>query len=137
MKDQSSAQAVLVVEDEWLIRAEIAEGFRRNGWRVENAASVEQCVALAEKGEAFDAVVTDINLGNGGNGLDVAEIFRRLDPEIVVVYASGNISPPNRMVPGSAFISKPCEPSKIVDTCRRLSRLGRDARDEGDLRPAG
>ena len=78
------APIVLIVEDEWLILAEIAEEFQRAGWTVLEANTGESSVALAQNGQRIDAVVTAIQLAGYLSGWDVADAFRALNPDIPV-----------------------------------------------------
>jgi DNA-binding response OmpR family regulator len=123
VNDALRAPVVLVAEDEWLIREEISQAFRHAGWDVLEASSSEAGLAFAREECRIDAVMTDIELGGGVNGWDVADAARSTRPNLAVVYASGNTMGRSRMVPGSAFFSKPCRTAELVETCRRLSRL--------------
>ena len=69
-----------------------------------------------------DVVFTDIGLGNGLNGWDVAEEARKARPEIRVVYTSANVAAPRRDVAGSIFIAKPYDPSAVLKACRKDPR---------------
>ena len=57
----------LVVEDEWLLRLELAEELTSAGWRVLEAGSGEDALqllaGLQDQGEKIDFLVTDIRLG--------------------------------------------------------------------------
>ena len=114
---------VLIVEDDWLILAEIAEEFQQAGWTVLEASTGEGSVAAAQNGQRIDAVVTDIQLAGTLSGWDVADAFRTLNPNIPVIYSSGNLVDNYRMVPGSVFFTKPYKTAELLETCRRLSRV--------------
>jgi hypothetical protein len=70
----------------------------------------------------LDVVFTDIRLGNGPDGWDVAEEARKARPGIRVVYTSANVAVPGRDVAGSIFIAKPYDPSAVLKACRKDSR---------------
>jgi CheY-like chemotaxis protein len=72
---------VLVVEDEWIVRATIVDYLYANGCHVIGAGSGEEAVAL------IDVLFTDIRLGGPLNGWDIAEIFRDHFPDLRVLYA--------------------------------------------------
>jgi len=122
VNDALRAPVVLIVEDEWFIREEMSQGFRHAGWDVLETSSGEACLAVAREERRIDAVVTDIQLGGGVNGWDVAEAVRPIKPNLAVIYASGNVMERSRMVPGSAFFAKPCRTAELIETCRRLYR---------------
>src|SRR5690606_7608363 len=68
---ESNGRVVLVVEDEWLVRAEIASALRDAGWQVFEADSGEAAIALAESCDNLGVVFTDIQLHGYHNGWDV------------------------------------------------------------------
>jgi len=117
-----STLSVLVVEDETIIRAWIAYFLEDEGCSVLQAASGDTAVTYLRDGHTIDVVFTDIGLGNGLNGWDVAEEARKARPEIRVVYTSANVAAPRRDVAGSIFIAKPYDPSAVLKACRKDSR---------------
>ena len=111
---------VLVVEDEWLVRATIVDHLKSNGCNVIESANGEEAVALIDGHEQqLDVLFTDIRLGGALNGWDVAEIFRDHFPNLRVLYASGYSIAPPREVTESEFFSKPYRPEDILEACRR------------------
>ena len=116
---EASARVVLVVEDEAFARAAIVEEFRRYGWRVLEAASGEQAVALVATNH-IDIVFTDIQLAGIMSGWETAEALRASLPGMPVVYTSGNVCEPERQVVGSVFIGKPYEAGFIIEACHNL-----------------
>jgi len=115
----------LVVEDEWLVRMEIADAFERAGWLVVEAASGEEAVAILPDAETFDVLVTDIRLTGPMTGWDVAEIYRAELPELPVIYASANPPITARLVTGSLFFAKPSPIAELVAASEALWRAGR------------
>ena len=114
----------LVVEDEWLLRLELAEELASAGWLVREAGSGEEALRRLEQiqaeGVALDFMVTDIRLGGTVDGWDVAEACRAIWPEIPVIYVSANPIVERRRVEGSVFLSKPVEVDQLLSACRRL-----------------
>jgi two-component system OmpR family response regulator len=121
-----SRPVVLVVEDEWLLRASIAAHLCAARLRNLEARSGEAAVSLLETGEHFDVVITDIQLAGVMSGWEVALMFRRVLPLIPVIYTSGNALEPELAVPKSRFFAKPYEPIAVVDACRAYLREGLD-----------
>ena len=117
-----STLSVLVVEDEPIIRAWIAHCLEEEGCSVLEAASGDAAFSYLRDGHRIDVVFTDIRLGNGPDGWDVAEEARRARPGIRVVYTSANVAVPGRDVAGSIFIAKPYDPSAVLKACRKDSR---------------
>jgi CheY-like chemotaxis protein len=118
---------VVIVEDEWLVRATVVDYLRAHDCTVIEAASGEEAVALINgHDQQLDVLFTDIRLGGNLNGWDVAEIFRDHFPNIRVLYASGYSIEPPREVTESKFFSKPYRPEDILEACKR-SPLGNEA----------
>jgi CheY-like chemotaxis protein len=110
----------LVVEDEWLLRMEIADTLRDADWDVLEASSGEGALALLGEGRHIDLLVTDIRLAGPLTGWEVAEAYRAKFPAIGVIYASANPADRGRQVAKSVFFEKPCRMDKIVEVGREL-----------------
>ncbi|HEV3110669.1 MAG TPA: sigma-54 dependent transcriptional regulator [Candidatus Binataceae bacterium] len=82
---------VLLVEDEELMRSIIAQLLSAEGYEIIEAHAAEVALTIFEK-QKIDVAVLDLNLGHGGNGLDLLGKIRDLDPEvmgiILTAYAS-------------------------------------------------
>ena len=116
---EDSARVVLVVEDEALVRAAIADEFRSYGWHVLEAASGEHAIALMADNH-IDIVFTDIQLAGVLSGWDTAEALRAKVPTMAILYTSGNACDAARQVGGSLFIGKPYEPGLVIEACHNL-----------------
>ena len=114
----SEATTVLVVEDEFLVRDDVASYLRDAGCMVVEAGTGERAIALCRSGVSVDVLFTDINLGGAVTGWEVAEAFRAARGDIPVVYASGNGGDRTRCVPDSVFLSKPYRPRDVLSACR-------------------
>ena len=112
---------VLVVEDEFLVRLDIAGYLRKAGCVVLEAWSAIQAVATCRNGETVDILLTDINLGGPGTGWEIAEEFRTARPGAGIIYVSGNSVDHSRRVAGSLFFNKPYSASDILQACRDLA----------------
>lgn len=108
---------VLVVEDEALVLAWIAGWLEAKGCMVLEAATAEAALTYLRDGHHIDALVTDIRLGDGLSGWDLAEAARAQRSGIRVVYTSGNATSPRRDVPGSVFIGKPYLAQEVYRAC--------------------
>lgn len=110
---------VLLAEDEFLIRFDIAEAIRELGWHVYEVATADEGIEMIERGTRIDLLVSDINMPGARDGTDLASVVRRLCPEARVALTSG-------MVRGSSlpeglfdlFMPKP-----VPDVAVQLSRL--------------
>ena len=108
---------LLYVEDEILIQIAVIEGLEEAGYGVAIAKSGSEALSLlAEHNVKLRGVVTDINLGNGIDGWEVARIAREAIGGIPVVYVSAASQQEwtSRGVPGSVMIAKPFATAQVV-----------------------
>ena len=118
--DDSAAMTILVVEDEFFVREDIASYLRDAGWVVIEAESGHQAVAMCRPDMPVDVLFTDIQLNDTINGWEVAEAFRAERGNILVIYTSGNPIEPARCVAGSLYFNKPYRPADILTACQRF-----------------
>jgi CheY-like chemotaxis protein len=111
---------VVIVEDEWLVRMELATAFEDEGYVVLESASADDALTTLRAAGRIDLLVTDIRLGGPLTGWDIAIEARLRDPAVAVIYVSANPPAPDRSVPGSVFIGKPAYLTDIVAAARRL-----------------
>jgi CheY-like chemotaxis protein len=98
----------VVVEDEWLVRMELADALTAAGWKVIEVATGEAAITVLQQTPRIDLLVTDIRLPGPMTGWDVAEKYRAAHSDVVVIYCSGNPADKARQVKGSSFLPKPC-----------------------------
>jgi len=79
---------VLFVDDEPGIRATLPVILRHEGFDVSVAASVTEAVQLI-KDKTFDVLISDLNIGEPGDGFTVVSVMRRLQPEVVTFILTG------------------------------------------------
>jgi len=114
---------ILVVEDELVVRSNIADCLRDAGYSVVETDSGEEAISFCSSNMAIDVVFTDINLVGSASGWDVGNCFRTCRPDVQVIYASGKSADVQRGVPGSIFISKPYKSSDILEVCKGLQSI--------------
>jgi DNA-binding NarL/FixJ family response regulator len=92
---------VLVVEDEALTRSLVADALRREGFDVRSCADAAEATAHFR---AFDpdAVVCDLDLGSGADGLTLLSALTTASPSLGVVVLSNYTVPPARRAPALA-----------------------------------
>ena len=110
----------VVVEDEWLVRMELADALANAGVDVFEAAGGEDALAFLEQHDPIHVLITDIRLVGDMTGWEVAEAFRAARPGIGVIYASANPPLAARQVAGSMFFAKPAPMPELVETCHRF-----------------
>jgi CheY-like chemotaxis protein len=81
---------LLLVEDEETVRSVLEDSLRDGGFDLKLALNGTEALAILEReGETIHGLITDINLGSGPSGWEVAKRARELIPELPVVYMSG------------------------------------------------
>jgi CheY-like chemotaxis protein len=115
-----SGMRVLVVEDERLLSEMVADVLTQQGFKVATAADAAAALARLRRGEACDVLFTDINLGNGVDGVALSIAARRLRPDLPVVYCSGSVASLRdlRGVAGARFLAKPYNCERLGQTLR-------------------
>ena len=117
---QTVTRSLLLVEDDPFSRGLLAETFKAAGFEVLAAANAVEAVRLFEKADP-DALVVDINLGPGADGLELANALRSQAPYLAVLVLTRFPSPAvagmsDRTPPHAAFLSKDAasDPAVIV-----------------------
>ncbi len=120
----SGPATVLVVEDEVLIRLAVADYLRACGYRVLEASTGEEAQAIFGNDQHIEVLLTDIDLGRGMNGFELAGWVRREHPQVRVLLTSGVA----RMAQSAGdlcelpLLKKPYPHEKLAEEIRR--RLG-------------
>ncbi len=114
---------VLIAEDQSLILLELEEVLVGAGFKVETAADGQSAMSvIARQKLELRGLVTDIRLGKGPNGWDVARAARELIPTIAVVYMTGDSDYEwaAHGVPNSQLIHKPFAHSQLITALTSL-----------------
>jgi DNA-binding response OmpR family regulator len=98
----------LLVEDEILIRAAVAEYLRKLGYIVVEAADAAEAIAVFSSGEPIDVVLCDIDLPGTMDGLGLTRWINRRRSAPPVLLTSGRGIPVfSGRKAADAFIAKP------------------------------
>jgi two-component system OmpR family response regulator len=114
---------VLLVEDEALILLDVQAGLEEQGFTVACAKNAKEALSQFDKNpSAIVALVTDIRLGSGALGWEVARHLRQAAPTMPVVYMSGDSASDwhAKGVPGSVMIQKPFVLAQIITAVATL-----------------
>ena len=113
---------VLVVEDEVLIRMDIADELSRAGFTVYEAADADQALRKLELHDDIVAVFSDVDMPGSMDGLVLAQVVRNHWPEVNTLLTSGHIRVGvDDLPPGGWFFSKPYDPAAVIGVLRDLS----------------
>ena len=121
--------AVLVVEDEVLIRLVIADYLRECGFKVYEAATALEAIEVLESDQAsIDLVFTDIRLPGEINGFALGQWVRANRPGVPVVLTSGDSKKSEaakELCENEPFFAKPYDVQLVVSHIRTLIDAGR------------
>lgn len=82
-------RTILVVEDESEVRTVVRRQLESMGHRVLVAEGSTEALLLIQGPGAPDILLTDVVLGSGMNGIDLADAARRARPKLAVIFMSG------------------------------------------------
>jgi len=115
---------VLIVEDEPQMCELLGEIVGDEGFDAHCVRSDRAAYAVLRGGLRHCAcMIVDVNLGSGATGYDVARFARRLQPQLPVIYVSGQtteVSYQANGVPGSLLVPKPFTPDELMDLVHKL-----------------
>jgi DNA-binding response OmpR family regulator len=116
-------QLLLLVEDEEMIVHLLEDVLTAAGYELIVASNGAKALdELEQNAKRFRGVITDIRLGSGPDGWDIAHRARELSPNIQVVYMSGDSGHDwsSKGVPNSLMIAKPFAVAQIVTAISNL-----------------
>jgi CheY-like chemotaxis protein len=83
-------QAILIVEDEALLRLDAAELLRQGGYHVQEAANASDAMESLQSKFNADLLFTDINLGKGIDGIELALWALANLPRLKILVTTGD-----------------------------------------------
>jgi two-component system, response regulator PdtaR len=111
--------AVLVVEDEPLIRIGAVNLIEDAGFEVIEAASADEAIRILECRSDVRVVFTDIHMPGSMDGLKLAHAVRNRWPPIKIIVTSGREMIAEQDLPeGGRFFAKPYNPIEILGALR-------------------
>jgi len=121
--------AVLVVEDEPMVRALAVDILEEAGFDVIEAATADYAVTVLDKRSDIRVVFTDIHMPGKLNGLELARLIDDHFHQIRVIIGSGKARPgPDEISPRALFIPKPYSTAALVAAVQGMAAAsGRNA----------
>ena len=118
---------ILLAEDEALIAMNLLDNLVDSGYSVRLASSgLEALSIIEEREQTFLGLITDIQLGAGPDGWDLAHRARELNPDLPVLYMSGNCAHEysTRGVADSRMVQKPFTCTQMMAAMSSLQLPG-------------
>ena len=114
---------ILVVEDEFLIRAMLSDYLQGCGFKVLEGSTADEAVAIIENIDVqIDLVLTDIRMPGSMDGFGLARWIRANRPGIQVILASGNVNKTDaakELCENEPLFEKPYELEAVLAQIRR------------------
>jgi YesN/AraC family two-component response regulator len=121
-----STVSVLIVEDEALIRMDIADQLERDGFVVFEAANATQAIAVLNSQPSVRIMFTDIDMPGSMDGLELAAAVRDRFPPVEIIVTSGHRSFELSDLPdGSVYFSKPYRHSAVIASMHQMLNRAR------------
>src|ERR1700688_385837 len=107
----AKAPAVLIVDDEPLVRLCAVETVADAGFEVIEAANADEAIRILESRSDIHVVFTDVHMPGSMDGLKLAHAVRNRWPPIKIIVTSGRDPVTEQDLPeGSRFFAKPYDP---------------------------
>jgi CheY-like chemotaxis protein len=114
--------AILVVEDELLLRMYAADFLSDRGYEVIEAANADEAITILEQRPDIRLVFTDVNMPGSMDGLKLVETIRKRWPPVLLIVTSGRDALDDENLPaGGRFIPKPYTSEQVIDVVQQLA----------------
>lgn len=115
-------QPILVVEDESLIRLNLVGILESGGFTVLEVSNGIEGISAIDAREHLCGLITDINLGSGADGWEIARHGRARFPDLAVVYITGDSAAhwSAQGVPRSLVLQKPFADAQVISAITGL-----------------
>jgi len=120
---KGGSETILLVEDEMSVRQLTQAVLQRQGYRVLEAASGLEAVAIWHKhADEIDLVLTDLVMPGGLAGRELAEKLRNRKPDLKIIFTTGYSHDKGGVKDTSLddtnFLQKPYRPQKLAQIVR-------------------
>jgi CheY-like chemotaxis protein len=113
--------AVLIVEDEALIRMDLIDQLEDEGFEVFEASNAGEAITLLANHPSIRVLFTDIDMPGGMDGLMLAQAVRKRWPPIKIIVTSGHWQMREQDLPiEGRFMPKPYSVQNVAAVARQL-----------------
>jgi CheY-like chemotaxis protein len=131
---------ILLVEDEFLIRMPLAEELMDAGYEVTEANNGDEALEFVGRGDGFDILITDIHMPGTVDGVELASSMRKLEPDILVLYVTGQpeaLASMGHLATKDALLRKPFDGPDVIQAVTILLEAQGQSHDADSTRPSG
>ncbi len=119
-RSPGGGETLLLVEDDPAVRGICGAFLRSAGYEVVAVENAEAALRALRETPDIALVFSDLMLGSGRSGRQLADEIARLDPGLPVLLTSGHEADPSPGEAGIAFLRKPYRREHLLATVRRL-----------------
>ena len=113
--------AILIVEDEPLIRMGVVSQLEDAGFLIYEAGNADEAICTLEEHAEIRLVFTDINMPGSMDGLKLAHYVRGRWPPVKIIVTSGRSPVRDEDLPaGAVFVGKPYHPVHFTRKLREM-----------------
>lgn len=124
LSDGGGGERILVVEDDYELRAFVRRVLTRTGYTIVEAENGEIALDILKNDDGFDLLFTDIVMPGAVNGVELAETARHMHPGFRVLFTTGyarDALPKERHVPSDVpMLSKPYRASELIKSVKDI-----------------
>lgn len=114
--------AVLVVEDEALVRLDFVMSLEEEGFVVYEASNADDAIVILNDHSEISVMFTDIDMPGSMDGLKLAAAVRDRWPPIKIIVTSGHRELRDDQLPVEGrFFGKPYDHARVVQTMREMA----------------
>ena len=112
--------AILIVEDEILIRLGLEDDLSQAGYTVLQGADADEALQVLQSSVVVDMLITDIRMPGGMDGIQLARYARAVRPQLRIMFISGNVRDLPADVMVDAIVEKPYVPADVIALIQQL-----------------
>src|SRR5437588_1140201 len=123
--DPAVQPAVLVVEDEMMLRMRAVDIVEDAGFSPVEAVSADEALSILESRSDISLLFTDIQMPGSMDGLKLAHAVHDRWPAIKIILVSGQVSPSDAERPAdSRFFGKPLSVERMISELQAMVGAG-------------
>ncbi|WEK04586.1 MAG: response regulator [Candidatus Devosia phytovorans] len=109
MTNHTPSRGFLIVDDEPIIRMDLADILKEHGYESWEAANVGEALSILNlSGDAFSGLITDINMPGTRSGIVLANHAKHVWPHLkIIVVSAGRKPSPGQLPVDTRFLAKP------------------------------
>jgi CheY-like chemotaxis protein len=120
---QINQPAILVVEDEVLVRMEMVDLIEESGFQVFEAGTADEAIRIMEDHPKIHVLITDIDMPGSMDGLKLSHYVRHRWPPVKIIVASSHVKvSPGDLPEQGIFLDKPYDTPKVRALLDKISK---------------